>query len=482
MHWMRRGGLIAGPLLALLVLRVLPETYTGPAGDALELTGAARAALALMVWMATWWLTEAVDVPATALLPLVVLPFAGVASIEEAAEPYASPVIFLFLGGFLLARAMQRWSLERRIALRVLARAGTRPHVLVGAFMVTTAVLSAFVSNTATVAMMYPIGLSVMGLLDGDRSGGGPSAASFAPALMLGIAYASSIGGLATIIGSPPNGFLVQYARDHLGHEITFLGWLGVGLPVTVALLPCAWWWLVRVAHPVGRVPIPGGAQRIAADLRALGAPRPGEWATFLVFCAAVTCWVCRPWIARLVPEISDTGIAVAAGLVLFAIPVDRRGTRFVLDWRSAEDLPWGVLVLFGGGLSLAAAVDRSGAAAFLGSQATALTGLPPLGTTLVVTAGVIFLTELTSNTATAATLVPILAVCAVPAGLDPLSLVVPATLAASCAFMLPVATPPNAIVYASGRVTIGQMARAGLVLNLVAIAVITALGHLLGP
>jgi len=479
---MRRVGLIAGPLLALLVFSVLPESYTGPAGDAQELGAAARAALALMAWMATWWLTEAVDVPATALLPLVVLPLSGAASIEDAAEPYASPVIFLFLGGFLLARAMQRWSLERRIALTVLARAGTRPDVLVGAFMVTTATLSAFVSNTATVAMMYPIGLSVMTLLDRDGEPGGPRPESFAPALMLGVAYASSIGGLATVIGSPPNGFLVQYARDHLGHEITFLGWLGIGLPVTAVLLPCAWWWLVRVAHPLGRAPIPGGAQRIAADLRALGAPRPGEWATLLVFCAAVLGWVTRPGLARLAPGISDAGIAVAAGLALFAIPVDRSARTFVLDWRSAEELPWGVLVLFGGGLSLASAVDRSGAAAFLGSRATALTGLPPLGTTLLVTAGVIFLTELTSNTATAATLVPILALCAGPAGLDPLGLVVPATLAASCAFMLPVATPPNAIVYASGRVTIRQMARAGLALNLIAIAVITALGQLLGP
>ncbi|HVS11055.1 MAG TPA: DASS family sodium-coupled anion symporter [Planctomycetota bacterium] len=479
-RWVRGAGLAAGPLLALALHRLLPDAFTGAAGDPRALPDEARSALALMAWMATWWLTGAVDISATALLPLVLLPFLGAATIEDAAQPYASPVIFLFLGGFLMARAMQRWQLDRRIALLVLRRAGTRPDFLIGAFMVTAATLSAFVSNTATVAMMYPIGLSVVALLESRRDANGNGDRTFALVLMLAIAYASSIGGLATIIGSPPNGLLVQYARDHLGHEITFLGWLAIGLPVSAVLLPFTWWWLVRIAHPVSRERIPGGEERIAADLRALGAVKPGEWATFLVFCAAVLCWVTRPWLARAVPGISDAGIAVAAGLALLALPLDRRLTTFALDWRTAAGLPWGVLILFGGGLSLAGAIDRTGAAEFLGTQASALTGLPPLAFILLVTSGMIFLTELTSNTATAATMVPILAALAAPAGLPPLALVVPVTLAASCAFMLPVATPPNAIVFGSGRVTIPQMARAGVTLNLVAVLVITALVYAL--
>jgi len=482
-------GLLAGPLLAWAAFSLLPTRYLAE-GGAVELSSAARATMAVMVWMAAWWLTEAVDIAVTALLPIVLFPLLGISSIGEATAPYASSVIFLFFGGFVVALSMQRWGLDKRIALAALKLVGTRPANMVGGFMLATAALSAFVSNTATTALMLPIGLSVIALAhrgaEADGSGADPRRAHFPLALMLGIAYGASIGGLATIIGTPPNLFLVGFLHDSQKLDVSFVGWLRVGVPLVVVLLPCAWLLLTRWIYPVERRPIPGVAEMIRQALAGLGPMSRGERVTTVVFAFAALGWIFRPLIVKLevaglrpLAHLSDTGIAMLAALALFAIPVDLSKRTFTMDWATAEKLPWGVLILFGGGLSLASAVEHHQVAEFIGAQTSSFAGWPGIVIVLLVTTATIFLTELTSNTATAATLVPILAALAPGLGLPVLRLVIPATLAASCAFMLPVATPPNAIVFASGHVTLRQMARAGFWLNLLAILPIAALAYL---
>ena len=477
---------MAGPLLALAVFWLLPESYFEPGRAAtVPLTPAARATIAAMVWMAAWWLTEAIDIAATALLPMVLFPLAGIASIEKTTAPYASSVIFLFLGSFVVALSMQRWGLDRRIALHILRLVGTRPAHMIGGFMIATAALSAFVSNTATAAMMLPIAASVVAVAH-RRTGAEetPRQKNFPPALMLAIAYSASIGGLATIVGTPPNLFLVGFLRKSRGLEVSFASWLEIGLPLAAVLLPVTWWLLTQRLYPVERRPVPGAAEALREALAALGPMSRGERATLVVFAAAATAWIVRPLLsawtlfgARPLAGLSDTGVAVIAALALFLIRVDpERPEEHAMDWATAEKLPWGVLILFGGGLSLAAAIQSHGVAEFLGAQAHALASWPELAIVMLVTTTTIFLTELTSNTATAAALVPILAAVAPGLGVPELHLVIPATLAASCAFMLPVATPPNAIVFGSGRVTQRQMARAGFWLNLIAILPITAL------
>ncbi len=482
-------GLIAGPALALFAYAVLPHDYVDAEGTTAILTTGGRATLAVMAWMAVWWLTEAIDISATALLPLAAFPLLGIADMTTAAAPYAHELIFLFMGGFLLALSMQRWGLDRRIALITLRLVGTRPVNMVAGFMIATGVLSAFVSNTATAAMMMPIATSVIGLVTARGPAERPPEArdeeasrNFALCLMLGIAYAASIGGIATIIGSPPNAILVGFIADSIAEpyrqSISFVKWMTIGAPLAAVFLPFAWWLLTRVIFPVGGLRIEGGPGLLDSQLRALGAPKSGEWVTLIVFCCTALAWMLGPWLRSFVPGLSDAGIAMCGGLVLFLIPVDVKERAFVMTWKAARDLPWGILILFGGGLSLAAAVAANGVAEFLGSLATNLSGLPGFAAVLLVCTGIIFLTELTSNTATVATLVPVLAALAPGIDLHPYRLIVPAALAASCAFMMPVATPPNAIVFGTGHVTIRQMARAGLWLNVAGIVLITLLSY----
>ena len=477
---LRLAVLLAGPLLAAAAYAVLPVEYLDQNGDRVEFTHAGRASAALAVWMATWWLTEAIDLSATALLPLVVLPLAGAASITGAAAPYAHDLIFLFMGGFILSLSMQRWNLHRRIALRTLALFGTSPPNIVGGFMAATAGLSMWLSNTATAVMMLPIAQSVIAMREPDRTAAAPAAASggFPPALMLGIAYAASIGGITTIIGSPPNLLAVSYVRDRLGAEISFAQWMAVGVPLALLMLPVAWLLLTRVVCPVdhetGRS-VPPQALELAPINR-------GAQITLAVFAFAVVGWLFRPLLANLavagirpLAGLTDSGVAMIAALALFVIPVDLGRREFTMDWDHAVRLPWGILILFGGGLSLAAAIDINGVGAFLGAQVSSFRGLHPGLILTLVVAMVLFLTELTSNTATAATLVPILAGLAPGLGVHPFLLIIPTAIAASWAFMLPVATPPNAIVFGSGYVTLGQMRSAGLWLNLAGLVILSA-------
>jgi sodium-dependent dicarboxylate transporter 2/3/5 len=485
----RWTGLLAAPLLAALTYVLLPDAYLDAEGRSVAFTHAGRATSAAAVWMAVWWMTEAIPVYATALLPLALLPALGAMPIRQAAAAYGHELIFLFMGGFIIALSMQRWGLHRRIAFFALRFVGTQPHNLIGGFMLVTALLSMWVSNTATAIMMLPIALSVIGLVQTEQSGedaGAESAgSSFALGLLLGIAYAASIGGIGTLIGTPPNLFLASYARSQLGIEISFVRWMAVGLPLVALFLPIAWLLLTRLLFPIRIARIEGGAALTREAYESLGTMKLGERATLIVFTLTAAAWISRPLLARIewagvqpFVGLSDAGIAMIAALALFLIPVDRKDQVFVMNWETAVQLPWGVLILFGGGLSLAAAIRSNGVGELLGAQVSSFAGLPSVLVVLVVVALMIFLTELTSNTATTATLVPILASLAPGLGLHPFLLIVPAAIAASCAFMLPVATPPNAIVFGSGLVSIPQMCRAGLLLNLIGIVLITSLAY----
>ncbi len=478
----RWAGLVGGPVLAALSYAVLPEDYADSAGQLVVFTSAGRVTLGIMIWMALWWLTEAVDISVTALLPIALFPILGIASIKAATAPYANEYIFLFMGGFLIALSMQRWGLDRRIALITLKLVGNKPVNMIGGFMLVTAVLSAFVSNTATTAMMLPIALSVIDLVRRNKTASADR--NFALCLMLGVAYAASIGGIATIIGTPPNAILAGFIKETYGETISFARWLMIGVPLAVVFLPITWFLLTRVLYPIRLERIEGGRELIAREHAQLGPMKPGEWVTLIVFLLAAIAWIFRTIIERHIPGVSDPGIAIIAAMLLFVIPVDLKKGTFTMNWSTATKLPWGILILFGGGLSLAAAVKVNGVAQFIGSTVPTLQGLAEtqgLRTLLLivlVTTGVIFLTELTSNTATTTTLLPILAAIAVGLGLHPYLLIVPAAIAASCAFMMPVATPPNAIVFGSGYITIPQMCKAGLWLNLIGIVLVTLLAY----
>jgi len=487
-------GLFAGPVLALIVYIFMPETYENADGVAIDFTDAGRATIAVMTLMATWWLTEAIDISATALLPIALFPLFGVAPIKDATAPYGSDIIFLFMGGFLLALSMQRWALDRRIALITLRFVGTRPPMMIAGFMIVTATLSMWVSNTATAAMMLPIALSVIDLVlrqhtgsTLDEHGGIPEAGAlgrnFALALMLGIAYAATIGGIATIIGSPPNGIAVDFIKQTYGREISFVQWMMIGLPLSIVFLPIAWALVVYVLFPIQVKRIEGGHAMIQREYDTLGPVSRGEWTTFIVFACTAMLWIFRPLIesisiggAQPFTGLSDPGIAMIGGLTLFIIPTNVRAGTFAMNWEWARRLPWGILILFGGGLSLAAAVQANGVADFLGAQVATFEGASTLIIVVLVVTVIKFLTELTSNTATAATLIPILAALAPGLGVDPYLLIIPAAISASCAFMMPVATPPNAIIFGSGYVTIPQMCKAGLWLNLIGVVLVTAL------
>ena len=457
-----------------------------PAG----LEPAAWRTAAVAVLMAVWWMTEAIPIPATALLPLVLFPLLGVLPMDGAAAPYANDLIFLFLGGFLLAAAMERWGLHERIALGIVASAGTGPERLVLGFMLATAFLSMWISNTATAAMMLPIGLAVAAIFRpaGDEPG---DPFPFGTALMLGIAYGASIGGVATLIGTPPNAVMAGAASEMLGVRIGFLQWMAVGVPVAAVALPLAWLLLVRVLYPPGELSGDAG-EVLAGKRRSLGPISRGERVVAGVFALTALAWIFRapktvgdvtlPGIQSVAPGVEDSTIAMAAALALFLLPVEWRRGRFALDWEHARTIPWGVLVLFGGGLSLARAMDVSGLAAWIGAGVAGLAGVPVWLLVLVVAALFVFLTEMTSNTATSTMAMPVMAGAAAGLAAAPVPLMAAAALAASMAFMLPVATPPNAIVFASDDVTIPRMMKAGFWLNLASILIITAAVTFLVP
>lgn len=471
-HPIRKTVALVAAVVAFLLLLALPA----PGG--LDPQGTRVAAVVLL--MAILWMTEALPLAVTALLPLVLLPTLGIATIEQAAAPYANPLIFLFMGGFVIALAIERWDLHRRIALTLLAGIGAREDLQIGGVMLATAAVSMWVSNTATTIMMLPVALSIVPRTDDGAVA--PDHGNFAAALLLGVAYAASIGGVATLVGTPPNALFAGFMLDQYGIEIGFGRWMLVGVPVAALMLALTWILLTRVLHRVRRDPVPGARDAIRRALEALGPPSRAEKRTTLVFGATALLWLARPLLEDRFPSLalSDTSIAVAGALALFLVPSGRgRGER-LLDWQRAERLPWGVLLLFGGGLSLAAAIASSGLAAWIGAELTALESWPPLVLIAVIVLLVTLFSELASNTATAATFLPVVAALATSVGEDPLKLAVPAALAASLGFMLPVATPPNAIVFGSGHISVPQMLRAGAWLDVLGAAVIVGAAWLL--
>lgn len=483
-----RLGLLLGPSAAAMILVFMPIAADEWPAQPGELTATGRLVLALMAWMAAWWMTEALPLAVTALLPLALLPVASGFTTDPPVDlavitrSYANPYVFLFGAGFSMALAMERWGLHRRIALRVLVIVGGGPRAIVAAFMGLSALFSMWVSNTATAVMMLPIALAIIGGVSNERPPG-KDVSSFGRALLLGIAWGCSIGGVGTLIGTPPNALLASFVADRYGRDqaIGFVEWMMVGIPVVAIMLPLGWLLLTRVIErvprDVGRLD-PG---RLRRQLVALGPTTRAEWCVLAVFVCAAAAWTTRPlWTREGSPldGVTDPGIAIIAVIALFLLPSGSPRHARILDWEVASSLPWGILVLFGGGLALAQSIVSAGVDRWFGSLASSLHGLPVLLVVLAIVAMIVFLTEIASNTATVAAAFPVLAALASPLDVAPLLLLAPAAIAASCAFMMPVATPPNAIVFGSGRLTIRDMMRAGFVMNLIAIAVITGVGY----
>lgn len=522
----RIAGLIGGILAGLLVYFLMPAN----ASDVIEKSindpealkemnvGAVAIVAGVAVWMAIWWMTEAISLAATAMIPLVVFPLLQVNEYKGVAGSYASDTIFLFMGGFILAVAMQRWSLDRRIALSVVRIVGVKPRRLILGFMIATGFISMWVSNTATAVMMLPIGLSVIQLFESAQSksastqsldieaaysgsihggvlGGlvnkdedaatttaekhGIKRSNFAIGLMLAIAYSASIGSLATPIGTPPNTLLKAYMSDSLHYEINFGKWFLMGLPMVIVFTLVAWWILAFVMFKPEMNELPGGKELINQELKKLGKLRGGELLVTLLFVLAVFCWIFVPFILKAYGiEIKkfDAIVAMSVALLLFIIPGRTNGERLV-TWNEAKTIPWDILLLFGGGLSLSKQFEHTGLSNWIGEQVKSLSAAPTVLIVLAVAALVLFLTELTSNTATAAAFLPIIGGVAMGIGLqgqNVMVLTIPAALAATCAFMLPVATPPNAIAYGSGYLKISDMIKGGFLIALVGLVLIT--------
>ncbi len=439
-----------------------------------------RWVIGLTLWMALWWLSEAVPLPVTSLLPAALLPLVGVADITTALAPYADPLIFLFFGGFVISIAVQKWGLHRRFAFRLLHLTAGSPHRLVAGFMVATAFLSLWLSNTAAAILMLPVALSVA-----DQEGASPN---LRKCLLLGVAYSATIGGMGTLIGTPPNLFVASFLAKSYAHTIDFGRWLLVGLPMVLVMLPVTWWVLTHVRFPVAtaaQVSLPEGEDYALAWSRL----STGARATLVVFLCAAVAWITRPWLVDLgfgnmrpFAALTDPGIALLAALALFTTPLGGGRRAAVLSWDDCTHLPWGTLLLFGGGLSLAAAITATGADRMVGAALARVPALPPWLVVAAIAATVMFVSEIASNIATTATMAPLLAAGATALGLTPTTAAVVTALAASSAYMMPVGTAPNALVYGTGHLSVRDMAVTGFVLNAVSIALIVVVGTWIVP
>lgn len=458
--------ILLGPIIFIIVLRFQDSQY---------LTPEIWRVLALTAWMVTWWITEAVPIPVTALLPMIMLPLLQIFKIADATAPYASPIIFLFMGGFMIAIALEKHNLHLRIALNLIKITGTSGNGIILGFMLSTALLSMWISNTATAVMMLPVATSVISLLLENTE---PDKAykNFALSLMLSIAYAANIGGTITLIGTPPNIVMAGYLRQMLGYEMQFSQWLLMGIPTGLLLLFTCYFLLTRVLFPNRMKNIEGSEQVIMNKLHQLGAVSREEMLVMIIFAITALCWIFKSQLNQAigVDLLSDTTIAMAGGALMFIVPVNFRGSTSLLQWEDTTKLPWGILILFGGGMCLAKSLEEVGIIQLIGDAVSNYHGTSLLVLTFVVTAIVLLMTELMSNVALVAIFIPV--VIGVSNGLDvnPLILVIPATLASSCAFMMPISTPPNAIVFASGHIRMRDMMKAGIWLNIVAIIILT--------
>ena len=469
----KKVGLISGPVAFVLVLLLFH-----PQG----LSDEANAVLASTAWIAIWWITEAIPIAATSLLPVVLFPLTGALDLSSTTSSYGHRFVFLYIGGFILAIAIERWNLHKRIALSIIQIIGTNVNKIILGFMVATAFLSMWISNTATSVMMLPIGMAIIAQLKDNPATIEDENKIFGKALMLGIAYSASIGGIATLIGTPPNLVFAGVIEELYGIEISFTKWIIYGLPISVLLLGISWVYLTRFAFTFKQKAFPGGREEIKKLLRELGKITYEEKTVLIVFILTAVAWITRSYfLEKILPGIDDTVIAISSAVILFILPSKKR-KRPIINWQEAVNLPWGILLLFGGGLALAKGFTTSGLAEWIGSQMTLLQGVALLIVLVILVAAVNFLTEITSNLATTSMLLPILAPIAVTIDVHPYLLMVGATTAASCAFMLPVATPPNAIVFGSGYLRIPDMMKTGIWLNILSIIIISLIVYFFLP
>ena len=450
----RKAGLVLGPVLFLFILL----------SDIEGLSWEAKSIAASTAWIACWWLTEAIPIPATSLLPIILFPLLGALEVGKVTAEYGNQIIFLLIGGFFIAIAMEKWRLHIRIALLIVRSIGTSPRKTIAGFMAATAFISAWISNTATAMMMVPIATAI--IYQASKAG---EDKNFSTAIMLSVAYSASIGGIATLIGTTPNLIFAGIYRTFYGTEITFLQWASFGFPLAFFILVACWAYLVYVAYPPKIKALGNG---IEEEIAKLGKITGQEKRVLAVFLLVASLWVTRALWGKYLPMITDSGIAIFGAFLLFLIPAGKE--EALLKWNDAVKLPWDVVLLLGGGLAIAKGFTETGLEAWIAQQLLFLKGMPIVFIILAVVALTIFLTEITSNTATATIIIPVTASLAAALGIEPLGLMNAAAMSSSLAFMLPVATPPNAIVFGTGFVTISQMARAGLWMNIICIAIIT--------
>lgn len=453
-----------------------------PAPEGLSSQGWSVAAIVTL--MAIWWATEAIPVAVTALLPLALFPLIGIVSFKEAAIPYANPNIYLFLGGFMLALGIERSGLHKRMALHMIIAAGSSGPKLIAGFMTIAALISMFVMNTSTTLMLLPIGLAVCSVVSNTIPGlTDKEIEYFDTSLMLGIAYAATIGGMSTLVGTAPNIVFSAFMLETYGIEISMIDWMTLGVPLAIVMLYSAWLVLTKYVFPTSFITSKDTKIYLKNMLNDQGPLSKDEIKISIIFGLTALAWMFRTLLDNydMFSGLTDAGIAIISAILLFMIPSSHHKGE-LLDWNQSNKLPWGLLILFGGGLSIAAQINSSGLGIWIGEGLSVLSTVPPIFLIFAVAALIIFLTEVTSNVATTSTFLPVFGAVAVGIGVLPVSLTVPVCLAASCAFMLPVATPPNAIVYGSGKFTIATMMKAGFILNIIGIFVVTLFAYFLAP
>lgn len=469
-------GLILGPLLFIVTI-----FFLSPEGMSLE----AKSVLAVTLWVATWWVTEAIPIPVTSLIPIFLLPLTGAMDANTVTSAYGNDIIFLFLGGFFIATAMEKWNLHKRLALAIIAFIGTGTQSILLGFMAATAFLSMWVSNTAAVMMMIPMGLAITAQVAAALKGKPEESElpKFEKALIFGIGYAGTIGGLGTLIGTPPNIILAAQVKELFDIEISFASWMMVAVPIVIVMLFSTWLYLGRFAFKMSIKGLPGGKEVIQEEQAALGKTSFEEKAVSVVFTFAAFMWITREFLwLDILPSLKDGMIAIFATALLFAIPTSKKIGKRILSWEDSKEIPWGVLLLFGGGLAIAAAFRETGLSEWIGSQLTTLEGLHIIVIIALSSLLVLALTEFTSNTATATMILPVLAALALTMNIHPYALMVPAAMAANCAFMLPVGTPPNAIIFATNRISLRDMIRVGFIINVFVLILIILAAYYLLP
>ena len=473
MHFSKKLGLFFGPILFFVVLN-LPFELVSEQGDKV---------IAVAVWMIVWWVTEAVSISVSALLPLILFPLLKVMDIGDVGANYGSPIVFLFFGGFVMALALEKVNLHRRIALNIIRLTGTTPNKVVLGFMIATAALSMWISNTATTVVMLPIAMSVIGLLINDADGFTKNDQNFALSVMLGIAFSANAGGIATVIGTPPNMVMVGLLENEYNIEISFFRWMLIGIPFSVTMITISYFVLTKWMYPNNQLKFAASKDVIKDELQKLGAMSGKEKMVLAIFGVTVALWIFRALINDIFPtlKLNDTMISIFAAISLFALPYNLKRGDFLIEWGDTSKLAWGILILFGGGLALAEGMSVSGIVDLV-ANAIAASDISVLVMASLLIFLMLFMTEIMSNVALVAVLAPVVAGIAIGLEIPILYLLIPVTIASSCAFMLPMATPPNAIVFASGYIKVHEMARAGVILNLIAVLLLIGLFQFVLP